>query len=174
VTAPTLFGSQPGWADLSPCGTYRYLLGRRIGEGQRTALFVMLNPSTADASEDDPTIRRCIGFARREGCGVLEVVNLFAYRATDPATLRATLDPIGPANDHFLGQAVERASLVVVAWGVVPRRPVRRAWEVGGAINDNLLAHGRRGPFCLGTTANGAPRHPLYVKADQALEPWSP
>jgi hypothetical protein len=116
MTASTLFDSQPGWADLSPCGTYRYLLGRRVGDGQRAALFVMLNPSTADASDDDPTIRRCRRFARREGCGLLEVVNLFAYRATDPVALRLAEDPVGPANDHFISKAVERAALVVVAW----------------------------------------------------------
>jgi hypothetical protein len=174
VTAPTLFDDPAGWADLSPCGTYRYLLGRRVGDGQRAALFVMLNPSTADASEDDPTIRRCRRFARREGCGLLEVVNLFAYRVTDPVALRFVEDPVGSANDHFIEQAVARAGLVVVAWGALRRPLVRRAWAVGGAIYDHLPAHGRRGPFCLGMTANGAPRHPLYVRADQPLEPWSP
>jgi hypothetical protein len=174
VTDPTLFDRATGWADISPCGTYRYLLGRRVGEGDRTALFVMHNPSTADASEDDPTIRRCIGFARREGCGVLEVVNLFAYRATDPAALRLAADPVGPANDHFIERAVGRAALVVVAWGVLRRPLVRRAWVIGRGIYDNLPFLGHRGPFCLGTTANGAPRHPLYVRADQPLESWSP
>jgi hypothetical protein len=133
MTASTLFDSQPGWADLSPCGTYRYLLGRRIGGGDRVGLWVMLNPSTADANEDDATIRRCIGFARREGCGLLEVVNLFAYRATDPAALRLADDPVGPANDHFISKAVERAALVVVAWGAL-RRPLAR--RLGGRRGD--------------------------------------
>jgi hypothetical protein len=126
MTAPRLFDDSSGWADLSPCGTYRYLLGRRVGEGDRTALFMMLNPSTADATEDDPTIRRCTGFARREGCGVLEVVNLFAYRATDPAELRTAPDPVGPANDHHIKAALGRVALVVVAWGALPRPLIAR------------------------------------------------
>jgi hypothetical protein len=167
-----LYGQAMSWAEISPCGTYRYLLGRRVGEGKRTALFVMLNPSTADALVDDPTIRRCIGFARREGCGVLEVVNLFAYRTTDPAALRSASEPVGPANDQFIEQAVRRTDLVVVAWGIVPRRLVRRSSEIGRAIYDHLPAHGQRGPFSLGTTADGSPRHPLYVRADRALEQW--
>ncbi len=162
-----------GWAELSPCGIYRYLLGRRIGDGQRTALFVMLNPSTADAQVDDPTIRRCVSFTRREACGVLEVVNLFAYRATDPAALRLADDPVGPANDHFIADAAARAALVVVAWGAVHRRLAPRAGEVGTVIRTRLPAHGRRGPFCLGITANGSPRHPLYARSDRPLESWS-
>jgi hypothetical protein len=170
----TLFGRATSWADFSPDNTYRYLLGRRVGEGDRTALFVMLNPSTADAREDDPTIRRCMGFARREGCGVLEVVNLFAYRCTNPAALRLPDDPVGPANNHFIEQAIGRASVIIVAWGgAVPRRLIRRAWEVGAEICDRTSVIDPRGPFCLGTTAGGdAPRHPLYVRADQPLERW--
>jgi hypothetical protein len=160
----------PGWAELSPCGTYRYRLGRRLDEEPRAALFVMLNPSTADATEDDPTIRRCIGFARREGCGTLEVVNLFALRATDPAELCRAYDAVGPDNPAAIAAAIGRAHLVVVAWGNIHRRlgPGRHV--------DALLAQipPGRGPWCLGRTAAGAPRHPLYVKNDTPLEPWSP
>ena len=83
-------------AVISGCGTYRYLLTRRAGPGERAAAFILLNPSTADAATDDPTIRRCLGFARRWGCGRFFVLNLFAFRATYPAELRWADDPIGP------------------------------------------------------------------------------
>jgi hypothetical protein len=174
VSTATLFDEASSWADLSPCGTYRYLLGRRVGDGHRTMLFVMLNPSTADAQTDDPTIRRCIGFARRERCGVLEVINLFAFRTTDPAALLAAEAPVGRANDHFTEEAVKRAAFLVVAWGAVHRRLAWRVRDVRAALWYALPSDGRRGPFCLGTTATGAPRHPLYVKSDQTLELWEP
>ena len=95
-----------GAAVLSPCGAYRYLLTRRFGPGKKLATFVMLNPSTADAERDDATIRKCVGFARSWGCAGLQVVNLFAFRATDPTDLRMADDPVGPENDVWLGRAI--------------------------------------------------------------------
>lgn len=153
-------------ATISPCGTYRYDLTRRWGDGP-TATWVMLNPSTADASTDDPTIRRCIGFSKREGCGGLRVVNLYALRATDPAELVRHPDPHGPDNPAMLidtARAARRGELVVVAWGSHPMA-VRGASEVGGPL-------ATAGAVCLGRTKAGHPRHPLYVKGDQPLEPW--
>src|SRR4051812_49823510 len=88
-------------AVISACGAYRYVLTRQVGGGVRRATFIMLNPSTADASNDDPTIRRCIGFAQRWGCGQLAVLNLFAYRATDPADLKRASEPVGPENREW-------------------------------------------------------------------------
>src|SRR5262245_40859152 len=88
-------------AVFSSCGTYRYVLRREIGPGDTTATFIMLNPSTADAARDHPTIRRCIGFARRWGCGQLVCLNLFAFRATDPARLKCAADPVGPRNEDW-------------------------------------------------------------------------
>ncbi len=109
-------------AVISDCGKYRYTLEREWMTGQGTCLFVMLNPSTADASEDDPTIRRCIGFAQRWGYQRLTVGNLFAYRATDPLGLREVpLDvAIGPENDDHLCDLSHGASLIVAAWGAHP------------------------------------------------------
>src|SRR5262249_14212908 len=93
-------------AVISDCGRYRYSLTRRWGDAaEPRALFVMLNPSTADAEQDDPTIRRCIGFAKAWGMGSLEVVNLYALRATDPAALLSAPDPIGPKNDTMITSA---------------------------------------------------------------------
>ena len=107
-------------AVISACGRYRYLLTRQVGPGPRTATFIMLNPSTADATNDDPTIRRCIGFARQWGCGRLAVLNLFAFRATEPADLKRAEEPVGPENRAWF----ERTLLgtpdgpVVCGWGV--------------------------------------------------------
>lgn len=161
-----LFGATSG-AVLSDCGRYRYTLTRRWAPGA-PMLFVMLNPSTADASMDDPTIRRCIGFAKREGCGALEVVNLFAFRATDPAALSTATDPIGPDNDRHIVEAAVRGGVIVAAWGAsVPAALRTRPAQVG-----RLLRETRLRLWCLGMTSGGAPRHPLYVRGDAALVPW--
>lgn len=155
-------------AVISGNGRYRYVLQRQWGNGP-TVNFVMLNPSIADANIDDPTIRRCVGFARTLGFGGLIVTNLFAYRATDPADLPADFyEAVGPNNEAYLRASIARASGVIVAWGAHPR-----ARERSGAVRYHAVTNGRE-LFCLGTTKTGAPRHPLYVRADQPLEPWSP
>ena len=101
-------------AEFDPTGAYRYSLWREWDARAPAVAFVMLNPSTADAARDDPTIRRCASFARSWGYGSLEVVNLFAYRASEPKRLRQTPDPIGPANDDYLVDAADRVQTVVV------------------------------------------------------------
>lgn len=160
-------------AQLSPCDRYRYVLWREIPGGPRTrrCLFVMLNPSTADATQDDPTIRRCMGFAKREGCSAITVVNLYAFRATDPAHLSAELmrgtDVVGPDNlahvETQLGMFRAGLGIIVAAWGANPF-----------ATGQPTIQHWLRqsGSLCLGMTKDGSPRHPLYVKADQPLVPW--
>lgn len=166
-----------GSADVSEDGRYRYrllrrwdgdaLLGRRATSLPMLQPFVMLNPSTADARQDDPTIRRCVGFARREGFEGLGVWNLYAYRATKPAELWRVDDPVGEENDRRLRNLLEWAAgvgvPVVAAWGTnaKPER-VRAVLDMPGAHNLR----------CLGTTAAGAPRHPLYVPADTPLTPY--
>ena len=162
-------------AELSPCGTYRYQLWRKWGRGP-IAVFIMLNPSTADAHEDDPTIRRCIGFARREGCGGLKVVNLYAYRATDPKELiYGGLHP--PAHERTknnsaissaLAMAKAHGSPVIAAWGAGVRGFEEEPYVVRG------LADRAGVPLmCLGTTNAGHPKHPLYLAADTPLVPLS-
>ncbi len=159
-------------AILSPCGTYRYTLKRHIPSVLRwvkPCLFVMLNPSTADATTDDPTIRRCIGFAKREGCTVLTVVNLFALRATDPAELGKHADPVGPDNGRHLAEQIEhhhRLGFIVAAWGANPAAQRDMSFGPLTVLLRNV------GALCLGVTADGSPRHPLYVKADQPLVLW--
>ena len=153
-------------ATISPCERYRYGLIRRWGDGPNMG-FIMLNPSTADAEVDDPTIRRCIGFARREGCGGIVVVNLFPLRATDPAVLWATLYPerFGPESDSELQRHLKMVDGPLVAgWGA-------EAGQRGeDAVKLTLHYQGYR-LMCLGMTKDGHPRHPLYVRGDAPLVP---
>lgn len=101
---------------FSPCRTYRYSLWRHWG-GEGYAMFIGLNPSTADEIQDDPTVRRCIGFAKDWGFGGLCMTNLFAFRATDPQDMKKAIDPIGPENDRALLDLAEHAGVIVAAWG---------------------------------------------------------
>jgi len=152
-----------GGAAFSRDGRYRYRLWRRWDRSRPAIAFCMLNPSTADARRDDPTIRRCIAFARDWGYGGVEVVNIFALRATDPRALRSARDPVGPRNDAFMLRAAAR-SPVVIAWGI------------HGALRDRgstaLRLFGPRARLlALGRTRSGAPRHPLYLRRDvEAME----
>lgn len=155
---------------LSEDGLYRYWLSRRWARnGMGMATFVMLNPSTADASLDDPTIRRCIGFARRWGLDGIAVVNLYALRSTDPKGLWAAADPVGPDNDEWLGVhailAKANATPVVAAWGA-NAHPDRVAHVAALFASFGVPLHS------LGVTKAGQPRHPLYLRADASLAPW--
>lgn len=149
-----------GHAAFDPTRRYRYLLRRTWGAGPRVA-FVMLNPNVADATIDDPTIRRCVGFARRWGFRSVDVVNLFAYRARHPRELARAVDPVGPDNDRHLRRAIARADLIVCAWGAT------RIAQPRAARLAELLAG--RAARCLGRTRSGAPRHPLYLRRDRSL-----
>jgi hypothetical protein len=138
---------------------YRYSLERVWGDGKTRALFIGLNPSTADATHDDPTVRRCVGFARRFGYSGLLLGNLFAARCTVPLELRGFPDPVGPENDQFLGSLLARSDLVIAAWGNHGLYLGR-----GDAVFKRLTT-----ARCFGLTKRGQPRHPLYVRADTAL-----
>lgn len=166
-----LFTLPESYAHISDDGLYRYTLGRRWSTDldAGAAVFVMLNPSTADASVDDPTIRRCIGFARALGCGGLHVVNLYAYRATKPADLWQVEDPVGPENDDVLRRTFKAAANegrpVIAAWGA-NAKPLRVEFVgiLAKAAGVTLTA--------LGVTKDGAPRHPLYLPASARPTPW--
>ena len=153
-----------GWALFDDSGRYRYRLGRRWADGGPAIAFVMLNPSTADAERDDPTIRRCAGFARAWGFAGMEVVNLFALRATDPARLRRARDPVGPGNDRHIAAAAGGADVVLLAWGNCGALRGRDRQVVA------LLAGLR--PACLGVTQSGQPRHPLYLPRATRRRPF--
>ena len=138
--------------------------------------FVMLNPSTADATRDDPTIRRCSGFARRWGYRELLVTNLFGYRTPDPRVLRRAGDPVGPENDAHVRDAASAASLVVVAWGHHGALLGRDAAVLALLAPLGDERDGRRGPggqlAHLGLTVAGRPRHPLFVRGETAPLPF--
>lgn len=155
-------------AIISSCGTYRYLLTRPsevMHPDSGTALFLMLNPSTADATADDPTIRRCRGFARAWGCAGIAVANLYALRSTDPHALFSHTDPVGPENDRYLHEIANEYGDAICAWGANARP--ERVEQVVKIFTD---AGARL--WCLGTTKSGAPKHPLYIRADQRPIRW--
>ena len=146
---------------------YRYRLSRTWDPTGPVVAFVMLNPSTADAEVLDPTVRRCVGFARDWGFGSLEVVNLFAFRATDPRDLLRAAAPVGAANDRAILDAASAADRVVVAWGARGTH-LGRAAEVAGQLADSSVR-----TLALATTNGGQPRHPLYVRADTCPAGWT-
>lgn len=156
-------------ASFSDCRTFRYALRRRWGVGAPAA-FIGLNPSTADDTHDDPTIRRCVDFARRWGFGGLTMVNLFAFRATDPWMLGEEQakngEVVGADNDGYLLAHAKEAGIVVAAWG---------AWRGVGVRADAVRAlceqHGVS-LYALGMTRGGHPRHPLYLRADTRPLLW--
>lgn len=146
-------------------GCYRYTLGRKWDWFNRIVVFVMLNPSTADIDTDDPTVGRCISFAHSWGYGGVEVVNLFAFRSTDPDLVAQFAgDPVGPANDFFLDRAIARRdALTVLAYGNIPK-----ALQKYGRDEKvlSLLQKHHKTPMCLARTKAGHPGHPLYLRAN--------
>jgi hypothetical protein len=150
-------------AYLSTCGNYRYALERVWDKRVPAVLFIGLNPSIADAEVDDPTLTRCIKFARAWGYGGLLMGNLFGYRATDPKQLTRISDPVGPENDEWLVRLRSGVQLAVAAWGF------------RGALHGraSTVAERMGKLHCLGTTQSGAPRHPLYVRAITMPVPWT-
>lgn len=143
---------------------YRYTLRRRLNKrGDKILLVIGLNPSTADGTKDDPTVRRCAGFAERMGYNILFVVNLFALRSTDPRKLREAEFPVGPRNDPWILRVARKAHKIVLAWGAGADWAPERSDQMLA-----LLAH--HDLYCFGTTQSGAPRHPLYLRNDTELQ----
>ena len=150
-------------AVISDCGSYRYLLTRKFGASPKTATFIMLNPSTADATADDQTIRKCIGFCKAWGCGGFRVVNLFAIRARDPSDMKKHPSPLGPENRKHFDEAMRIAKScphkgpVICAWGNhgthLRQDLVVRAWLRRLQIESKAIA----------ITKTGQPAHPLTL-----------
>ncbi len=141
-------------AKLSKCRRYRYALWRTWDESKPYVMFIGLNPSTADESEDDPTIRRCTNYARDWGYGGLCMVNLFSFRATEPSDMMAAEDPVGPENDTWLQQLAKDAGVIVAAWGNNGCY-LGRSHEIA-CMFPNLK--------CLKINKSGEPAHPLYLR----------
>lgn len=166
-------------AAISECGKYRYALHRQLSMAQsKSCLFIMLNPSTADGTQDDPTIRRCVGFAKSWGCDRLFVGNLFAWRATDPNELRKNGvgggDVVGASNQQWLEALADVVARredvpgpIVCAWG--PKgRYMRQDETVSGWLDETFDLQ------CLGFAKDGSPRHPLMLPKSAQLEPFAP
>jgi len=160
-----LFG-QSSRAVFSPDRVYRYDLTRHWGPKPYCVTWIMLNPSTADENTDDPTIRRCIAYSKAWGYDGLAVVNLFALRATHPRVMIKHLAPEGPDNNLVIKARAESSPVVVAAWGLHGAHR-GRARDVL-ALLDGVQLH------CLGLTANGQPRHPLFVRGDEPLIRYQP
>jgi hypothetical protein len=154
-----------GEAVISRDGLYRYRLERTWSTGP-TITWIMLNPSTADATHDDATIKRIVGFSRSWRFGTARVVNLYAYRATDPRQLWQAADPVGPDNDRHLTEALTGVE-ALAAWGV-NARPER----VQAVLALHAAAPGAGRLHALATTKAGAPRHPLYLPGSLVPAPW--
>ncbi len=159
-----------GTAVFSPDRAHRYALARQWNVDRPPAVFIMLNPSTADAFDDDPTIRRCRNFARRWECGGLLVLNAFAARSPDPRTLRTHPDPVGPDNDAVFDAVFAAGPVgpVIVAWGA--DQTMLRSGRATQLV-DRLHANGIE-PLCLGQTKERHPLHPLYVRGDTEPVPY--
>lgn len=151
-------------ACLSPCGRYRYSLRRSLDAlGMKQILWVMLNPSTADAAQDDPTIRRCIGYSKAWGFADMVVVNLYAYRSTDPDMLWMADDPVGPDNDEHIREFAACSDMTVCAWG--NPGPVKdRALHVRGLLSEHHY---------LRLNKDGSPGHPLYLPKSLTPKVWT-
>lgn len=150
-------GDAYAWAVFSPCRTYRYLLGRQWHPDGACMRWVMLNPSTAGATGDDPTSRKVRGFSDRRA-GSYVIANLGALVSTDPRGLVAHPDPIGPHNDAALGLVLDSAvGPIVAAWGRLPSNKIERRF-ISGILRVKCAR-----PWCYGTTKDGQPRHPLML-----------
>ncbi len=158
-------------AVISPCLKYRYHLWRVWDDCAPMMIFCMMNPSTADATHDDNTIRRCIGYAKRERHGGISVVNVFAYRSAHPRDLLAVGDPVGPDNNEWLRKIRGNFTLstLVAAWGN-PKGGKRFSRRYLEARHSMTAQHAK----CLGINKDGSPKHPLYVEADAPLIAWEP
>jgi hypothetical protein len=158
-------------AKISECGRYRYALTRTWNAPAGEALFVCLNPSTADGLRDDPTIRKCLGFARRWGMGGIRVANLFAYRATKPQELRRAqkrgVDIVGPMNDEHLLALAHGAGRVVVAWGAHAEPYDVRVNRVLTLLAPHVL---NQRVWCFGVSKQGHPLHPLMLQYSTPLQ----
>lgn len=151
-------------AEFSRCLLYRYTLERSWNPTLPTVLFILLNPSTANQYVDDPTNRRGLGFARAWGCGRCVFVNLFAFRTPKPKVMMAADDPVGPDNDMHIEFWAEKSDKIVLAWGT----------HGGFMDRDQAVLNLMKGfdLYCLGTTKDGHPRHPLYLAKKTKLKRW--
>ena len=166
ITRTFLKGDAESLAVYSDCEAYRYALTRVWDATGKRVTFVMLNPSTANEVQNDPTVERCERRARALGFGAFQVCNIFAFRATDPKVMRKATDPVGPANDEAIRKGCLWADQVICAWGThgayLSRGP---AVEALVRATEKPMAH-------LGLSKAGHPKHPLYISYQKQPEKW--
>lgn len=166
ITRSQKTGDTESEAVYSDCRRYRYALTRVWDVGGPRVLFIMLNPSKATEVQNDPTVERCERRARALGFGAFRVMNVFAFRETDPKRLRATPEPVGPDNDRLLLAALPWADRVIAGWGVHGAH-LNRGPEVAAMLRDaGAVLH------CLGRSKAGHPRHPLYIAYATPPQVW--
>jgi hypothetical protein len=154
-------------ATISDCNLYRYNLMRKWNlEGNNLVSFIGLNPSTADANKDDPTLLRCINFSKSLGFDGLILVNLFAYRSKSPTVMKQHTSPVGVENDIYIIDAIDQTNKTILCWGNNGTHKSRNL-----ELYDLIKTH-RESYYCLGKTMNNHPKHPLYLSRDTALEPF--
>lgn len=165
----------PGTAELSPCLQYRYSLTRELrlpmfkDSDLIRILWVMLNPSTGDAMEDDRTIAKCMRFTLAFGGQLMSIGNAYGLRSTDPKVLRTHVDPVGPENDEWLRTLSVGMSRIIVAWGA--NIEPERERQVARILRTASPPYRRL--WCLGTTRGGHPKHPLYLRNSTGLVEWT-
>lgn len=157
ITREFLKGDAVSVAVYSDCEAYRYSLTRVWEKAGRRALFIMLNPSTATEMQNDPTVERCERRARALHFGAFRVLNIFAYRATDPRDMRRADDPVGPGNDAAIAQGLSWADQVICAWGTHGEHLNR------GPHVEAMLRKAGGSLYHLGLSKAGHPKHPLYI-----------
>jgi hypothetical protein len=159
-------------AEFSPCRTFRYVLRRSWADGNCIA-FLMMNPSTADESINDATIRRCIGFAKRWGYGSLIILNLFSIRSPDPKEIAKSLDPIGPDADSWIEKSLDGVTEVIAAWGCNQHLTTPALKQRPKTVIANICSKYPDIPInCLGYRKDGAPRHPLMLAYETERTPF--
>lgn len=165
VALPLMYG-EAGEATFSQDRMYRYALVRSWDPERPLGVFIGLNPSTADEERLDPTLRRVCRFLDREGCGSMVVLNLFAYRATQPAAMKTAKDPVGPDNDRWINIWTEAnpEGPILVGWGANGQHRNR------AGVVEPVLPKART--FCLGHCFSGDPKHPLYISSAAPFVPW--
>ena len=156
-----LFNDNTKGAVISECGNYRYSLWRIWDDTKPMMMFIMINPSKADADNDDPTIRRCIGFAKSWGYGGFYVGNLFGYRATDPKELKKVDNPRGRFNYDNLLKMSRKSDIIVCAWGNKLGAPSKEIQSLGDL-------------YYISVNNDGTPGHPLFLKGDLNPQPFNP
>lgn len=149
-------------AEFSPCRRWRYSLFREFDGGQGAIAFIGLNPSTADETTNDPTVSRCIRFAQQWGYRCMYMLNIFAWRDTDPRGMKAAKDPVGPRNNNEILAVCGSVENVVACWGVHGSFMQRGQSVANDLLNCVPLQ-------CFGLTKDGHPKHPLYLRADSTL-----